>query len=213
MRSDLTEIIMVVDRSGSMASVRDDAIGGFNTFLEDQKKQPGDALLTLVLFNDGYEVVHDGVPIASVSPLTTETYVPAGMTALLDAIGKAVNQTGVRLAAIDEADRPSKVIVVILTDGQENSSREFSKSAIADILTHQKEKYSWEVIFLSSDMNAISDATTGPNAYIARGRHMKFAASSTGTRRAYGSLSKAVSSYRSGGGADLGSDLDDSDAN
>lgn len=203
MKDDLTEIIMIVDRSGSMAEIRTDAIGGFNTFLEDQKKLPGDALLTLVLFNNNYDVLYDGVPIELVEPMTEETYVPTGGTALLDAIGKAVNQAGVRLAAMDESARPSKVIVVILTDGEENSSREFSKAQISEILAHQKEKYSWEVIFLSSDMNAIADATKGPNAYMAPSSVRGFIPDSNGARMAYGSISRAVSSYRSGKGVDL----------
>lgn len=196
MRDDLTEIIMVVDQSGSMEPLRTDAIGGFNAFLADQKKQPGHANLTLVLFNTEYRVVVDGQPIQDVPPLNIDTYVPGGMTALLDAMGKAINQTGTRLATIPEPDRPGKVILVVLTDGQENSSHEFSKAKIAEMVQHQEEKYGWKVIFLSSDLNAIRDASRGANAYVRLGCCAGFAADKAGTRAAYDQASDAVSSYR-----------------
>lgn len=202
MRNDLTEIIMIVDRSGSMEPLRNDAIGGFNTFLEDQKKQSGQANLTLVLFNDGYDVVVDGKPIQEVSSLNHETYVPQGSTALLDAMGKAINQTGARLAAMDEQDRPGKVIVVVLTDGQENASHEFSKAKIAALVKQQEEQYNWKVIFLSSDMHAIQDA----GAYIRPGAVLRHAADAAGTCRSYVAASCAVSHYRATGAV---GDLDD----
>jgi len=207
MRQDLTEIIMVVDRSGSMAAVRDDAIGGFNTFLEDQKKQPGSANLTLVLFNQNYDIVLDGKPIQDVQPLTVETYVPGGMTALLDAMGRAINQTGTRLAAMEEKDRPGRVIMVVLTDGQENSSHEFSRANIAEMVKHQEEKYGWKVIFLSSDLNAIQQASTGAHAYIRMCNVVSHDADADGVLYSYSVASRAVSKYRSTG--DTG-DLNDS---
>lgn len=210
MKNDLTEIIMVVDRSGSMGPLRADAIGGFNTFLADQQKQPGQANLTLVLFNDCYNVVVDGQPIQEVQPLTTETYVPQGMTALLDAMGKAINQTGVRLAAMAEQDRPEKVIMVVLTDGEENSSHEFSKAKISEMVRHQEEKYGWKVIFLSSDLNALQEATTGANAYVKPHCYVAYAANAGGTRSAYGVASRSVTSYRSTGNTgDLDADSSD----
>ena len=203
MRNDLTEIIMIMDRSGSMAVLRNDAIGGFNTFLEDQKKQPGAANLTLVLFHQYYDVIYAGRPIQEVPPLTTETYVPGGSTALLDAMGKAINQTGARLAAMEEQNRPGKVIVVILTDGQENSSMEFNKTRIAEMVQHQEEKYGWKVIFLSSDLNAVRDA----RAYIMPGSVLGYKPDANGTRGAYGVASCAVSSYRATGNTgDLNAD-------
>jgi Mg-chelatase subunit ChlD len=189
----------VVDRSGSMGPLRDDAIGGFNTFLADQQKQPGQANLTLVLFNELYDVVHDGKSIQDVQPLTAETYVPQGMTALLDAMGKAINQTGARLAALEEQDRPGKVIVVVLTDGQENSSCEFSKAKISEMVKHQEERYGWKVIFLSSDLNAIRDASTGAHSYANPHGCALYDMSPAGTHRAYNVASRAVASYRSTG--------------
>jgi hypothetical protein len=200
MKNDLTEIIMVVDRSGSMGPLRDDAIGGFNTFLADQQVQPGQANLTLVLFNDHYDVVHNGKAIKEVPALTAETYVPTGMTALYDAVGRSINQVGKRLADLADADRPGKVILVILTDGQENSSSEFSKSQITEMIQHQQSKYSWQVVFLSSDIMAVQEAKT---LGVMDGSRGLYAASAGGTRRAYADASSSVTRYRSGGDSNL----------
>jgi hypothetical protein len=194
MNNDLTEIVMVVDRSGSMTPLREDAIGGFNTFLADQQALPGEANLTLVLFNTAYQMIHNGVAIKDVAPLTHSTYVPSGSTALLDALGKAINQTGARLAAMDEASRPGKVILVVLTDGEENSSREFTKAQITEMIQHQQDKYAWQVIFLSSDLNAVQEAKT-----LGVMNCCAFAVGSVGTRDAYGTASRSVTSYRTSG--------------
>lgn len=127
---DVTEIICVIDRSGSMESIRSDAIGGFNRFLADQQEPEDPARLTMVLFDDQYDVAYNGMDIHNVPPLTTRTFVPRGMTALLDAIGKTLNTVSARLAEIPAEDRPEKIIVAILTDGHENASREFSLPVI-----------------------------------------------------------------------------------
>ena len=125
MKSDLTDITLVVDRSGSMQEIRSDAEGGVNAFVEKQAEEPGEALLTLVQFDTEYDFVHKGVPIDKVPKYELH---PRGATALLDAVGRAINETGERLAKMAEPDRPGLVIVVIMTDGLENSSREFTKS-------------------------------------------------------------------------------------
>ena len=153
MRSDLTDITMVVDRSGSMASIRTDAEGGINTFIDQQKKEPGHALLTLVQFDTEYEFVHSGVPIERVPPFSL---VPRGATALLDAVGRAINQTGSRLAAMEEAQRPGLIIVVIVTDGQENSSREFDREQIRRMIEHQQTAYKWQFTFLAANQDAFA---------------------------------------------------------
>ena len=129
MRSDLTDITLVVDRSGSMEQVQEDAEGGVNSFIAQQAKEPGEALLTLVQFDTEYEFLHKGVPISQVPKFEL---VPRGMTALLDAVGRAMNETGERIAKMDERDRPGLVVFVVMTDGQENSSKEFSKATIKD---------------------------------------------------------------------------------
>jgi hypothetical protein len=158
MRPDLTEIAFVLDRSGSMNPIADDAIGGFNTFLTEQQALTGQARLTLVLFDHEYMVTHNNVDIRAVPPLDAKTYTPRGMTALLDAVGRTIDDIGTRLAATPEAERPAKVIVAILTDGQENASRDYTFARVADKIKHQQEKYSWEFLFLAANQDAIAAA-------------------------------------------------------
>ncbi len=155
MRPDLTDITLVVDRSGSMQAIRADAEGGVNAFVAEQAKQPGEALLTLVQFDTEYEFLHRGVPVRQVP---SYELVPRGMTALLDAVGRAVNETGERLAKMEEQDRPGLVVFVVVTDGKENSSREFSKDQIKQMITHQQEKYGWHFTFLAANQDAFSEA-------------------------------------------------------
>lgn len=135
---DCTDITILLDRTGSMASAVTDTIGGFNTFLQGQKAEPGRCLLSLVQFDDidPQEIIHDAKAIAEVPELTGETFVPRGRTPLLDALGKAIVRTGQRLAALPETDRPNKVIFVILTDGQENASREYTRPQVFDMIDH-----------------------------------------------------------------------------
>jgi len=155
MRSDLTDITLVVDRSGSMEGIRDDAQGGVNSFIAEQAKAPGEALLTLVQFDTEYEFVHKGVPIRDVGKFELH---PRGATALLDAVGRAVNETGERLARMAEADRPGLVIFVIVTDGQENSSREFNKQQVKEMIERQQNVYSWHFTFLGANQDAFAEA-------------------------------------------------------
>ncbi|MHB8862450.1 MAG: vWA domain-containing protein [Pirellulaceae bacterium] len=155
MRSDLTDITLVVDRSGSMGSIRADAEGGVNAFVAEQAKQPGEALLTLVQFDTEYEFLHRGVPVQQVPPYEL---VPRGMTALLDAVGRAINETGERLAKMQEEDRPGLVVFVVMTDGEENSSKEFSRDQIKQLITQQQEKYNWHFTFLGANQDAFAEA-------------------------------------------------------
>ena len=150
MKSDLTDITLVVDRSGSMEQVREDAEGGVNSFIEQQVKEPGEALLTLVQFDTEYEFVHKGVPITEVPRYQL---VPRGMTALLDAVGRAINETGERLAKMDDRDRPGLVVFVVMTDGLENSSKEFSKSDVKAMIERQQDKYNWHFTFLGANQD------------------------------------------------------------
>lgn len=154
MRADLADITLVVDRSGSMQSIREDAEGGVNSFITGQVKQPGEARLTLVQFDTEYEFVHRGVPVGQVPPYQL---VPRGSTALLDAVGRAINETGARLAAMNEADRPGLVVFVVVTDGQENSSREFTRAAIREMIEHQQTHYSWQFTFLGANQDAFAE--------------------------------------------------------
>lgn len=132
-----------------------DAEGGLNRFVEDQKKLPGEAVFTLVQFDNEYEFVHRAVPIAQVPHCSL---VPRGSTALLDAVGRAIVETGERLAKMAESDRPGLVVFVILTDGQENSSREFSKSKVQEMISHQQDVYKWQFIYLGANQNAFAEA-------------------------------------------------------
>jgi len=157
MRTDLTDITMVIDRSGSMDSIKTDAEGGINTFIESQKSEPGEALLTLVQFDTEYEFVHQGVPIGSVPKFKL---VPRGSTALLDAVGRAISEAGTRLAAIEEAQRPGLVVFVIVTDGAENSSKEFTREKIREMIEHQQSAYKWQFTFLAANQDAFAEGAS-----------------------------------------------------
>lgn len=158
MNENLVEIVCVIDRSGSMESIRSDAIGGFNAFLKGQKEVEGEARLSLVLFNDTYELVQERVDINAVSPLDEKTYVPGGSTAMFDAIGRTIDDVGNRLSETPEEERPGKVIVAILTDGLENSSRVYTSYKISDMIRHQQEAYNWDFMYLGANQDAIAEA-------------------------------------------------------
>lgn len=196
MKDNLTEIILILDRSGSMCPLTRDTIGGFNSFIENQKKVDGEAKITTVLFNEEYKLLHDGVDINDISPLTETEYITGGMTALYDAVGKTINNVGVRLSGTAEEERPSKVIVVIITDGEENSSREFTKDKVKEMITHQTEKYNWEFVFLGAN---IDSASVGSGIGISVDRSIDYAASSKGVESVYCALDCALSDYRSTG--------------
>jgi len=193
MRKELTEIVCVVDRSGSMGAMRREAIGGFNAFLSAQKAEPGEAVLTLVLFDHEYELVHDAVPIAQVPPLDGETYEPRGTTALLDAVGRTIDDVGRRLAGTPEPQRPDKVIVAILTDGLENASQDYTHRKVAKMIAHQREKYSWEFVFLAANQDAIA---TAARMSIDAADAIGFAGTAEGVRDAYVCMSSEVSRRR-----------------
>lgn len=162
-KQDSTLITVILDRSGSMGDVpgmREATIAGFNEFLQGQKSAPGAAQITLVQFDDHYQVDYLAVDIKGAPQLSHATYVPRGGTALLDAIGQTIIQTGKTLADLPEASRPSKVLMVIDTDGKENASREFNKLQIADMIREQTEKYSWEFVFLAANQDAIMTAAS-----------------------------------------------------
>ncbi len=193
MKEELTEIISIVDRSGSMQSILDDAIGGFNTFLRSQQDQPGEAKLSLILFDHEYQIVHQAVDIQQVKPLDRETYVPRGMTALLDAVGKTIDAVGERLAATAESEKPSQVIVSILTDGYENASQTYSKPKVAEMIKHQTEKYNWAFEFQAANMDAFAAAK---ELSIAPDRVVQFEATGEGVRDAFVQQSQRISAMR-----------------
>ncbi len=154
-----THITFVLDRSGSMQSIVSDTIGGFNRFLEEQQQAPGRATMTLVQFDHEYEPLLVVAPLSEARPLSPRTYRPRGSTALLDAIGRAIDETGQSLAAMNEPDRPSTVLFVILTDGQENASRVFTRERVFDMISHQRAQYQWQFVFLGANQDAIAEAS------------------------------------------------------
>lgn len=195
MNDNLTDITIVLDRSGSMSVVRDDTIGGFNTFLKEQQAQPSAANLTFVQFDDQYEVVHLGVPIKDVPELDALTFVPRGWTALLDAIGRSINDTGARIAKMEHYNRPAKVIFVIITDGAENRSTEFTHDKIKEMIKLQTETYNWDFVFLGANQDAIS---VGSSMGMLRGNSMTYSSNAIGTQNVFSSVAEKMSSYRSG---------------
>lgn len=154
-----TLITVILDRSGSMGPLQQATIAGFNEFLKGQQAAPGEAQISLIQFDNAYEVNYLARPIKEAPPLTAETYQPRGSTALYDAIGRTIIQTGATLAGLPEASRPSKVIVVIDTDGEENASQEFSGKQINTMIREQTDKYAWEFIFLGANQDAILSAS------------------------------------------------------
>jgi uncharacterized protein YegL len=190
-----THIAVVLDRSGSMQIVQDDTIGGFNQFLVDQLAVDGKATITLAQFDDVYELLLDMVDLADAQPLNKDTFVPRGMTALLDAIGKTINSVGAKLAAMTESDRPEKVVFAIITDGQENASRTFDRAKVFEMIRHQEDKYQWQFVFIGANQDAID---AGGSIGISAMRCLTYKTTSIGTQNAYASLGATVSSYRAG---------------
>ena len=202
MKNDYTHIAVILDRTGSMETIRDDTIGGFNAFLHAQKGAPGLASLTLVQFDsqDPYEIVYHFKALAEVPELTRETFVPRANTPLLDAIGRGINDLEKSLADKTEAERPSRVVMVLITDGQENASREFRKDQIEKMIKEKQEKAAWQFVFLSADLDAIGDALASGVRAASTLAHDK---DSHGVGAAWASLSRSVSDYRSGNKEDV----------
>lgn len=193
MKENLTELVFILDRSGSMSALTDDTIGGFNSLIESQKAEEGEAFVTTVLFDDKYELLHDHVNIKDVQPLTRKEYFARGMTALLDAIGRTINTIGERLAKTPEEERPSRVVIAITTDGFENASKEFTKKQIKDMIEHQQSKYSWVFMFLGANMDAVSEAESlGIRGTMAR----TYTNSSRGVETVYTAMSASMSLAR-----------------
>lgn len=196
-----TVVGVVLDRSGSMSSIQGPTIKGFNELIAGQVLAPGVAWLYLAQFDHEYDVIHDMTPMAKVPPLTAATYQPRGNTALLDAIGKTIDDIGMRLKAMPEDFRPGKVVIAIMTDGEENASRKFTRSQVFDMISHQRERYSWQFLFMGANQDAIKNAATigihASNAAL-------YSATALGTENAFALTSGVLRSYRAAGqGASL----------
>lgn len=188
-----TKIICILDRSGSMGSMTDDAIGGFNTFLSQQQKVEGDAIMTIIQFDHEYDIICKDVNIQDVKPLNRDTYVPRGSTALYDAVGITINNEIDQLGMLPLEERCDKTLIVILTDGEENSSREFRNEQIADMIKEQREVYKWEFIFLAANQDAM---LTAQSFNISSGNAFTYTADSLGITQAYSKMSMASTKYR-----------------
>ncbi|OEF96569.1 vWA domain-containing protein [Desulfuribacillus alkaliarsenatis] len=189
--NDMTELIFVLDRSGSMGGLENVTISGFNELVQ-QQRYLGETLVTAVLFDDQYEILWNGIP-ADEAKLTRGHYYVRGTTALLDAVGKTILDVGQRLSRTPEQNRPAKVIVVITTDGMENASREFTYKKVKELINHQQEKYSWEFIFMGANIDAAAEAT---NLGIQEDSAYGFQASHEGIEVMYNTVCEALSEKR-----------------
>lgn len=187
-----TEIIFVIDKSGSMSNLVGDTIGGFNGFIESQKAIEGKATLTTVLFDSSWRILHNGVDLHEVKPMTTSDYIAGGMTAMLDAIGETINRVQDRHDELGE-EKPENVLFVITTDGEENSSHKFTKSQIEKMIKHQTNGHGWKFMFLGANMDAVKEATSiGISSDYATG----YTYTSKGINDVYTTMSCVTSSLR-----------------
>ena len=193
---DATEVLFILDKSGSMAHLSNDVIGGFNTFIAEQKKIEGEIFITVVAFNQKVEF-YERRNLRSIDVIEDVFHYRAdGLTALYDAVGEGIEELGKALAGIPEKERPDKIMVVIMTDGEENSSRNFNKDKIASMIEHQRSKYQWQFLFMGANIDVEKEA----GAISIPKRHTKsWALSSAGIRDAYGCASLGLSSLRKSG--------------
>lgn len=192
---DSTDITVLLDRTGSMIDQRAETISGFNAFLKEQREVPGDALFTMVQFDatDPFEVLYSAVPIDSAKELTEETFVPRGMTPLFDSFGRLIVSTGERLSAIQEEDRPSKVILVVITDGLDNSSTEYTRERVKTMVEEQEKTWNWHVVFLGANIDAVAE---GHLIGVSAAAAMSYAPASA--KAAYVAVSSNVAQLRKG---------------
>ena len=193
MKKNLTELVFILDRSGSMAGLEGDTIGGFNAMIEKQKNEPGEAYVSTVLFDNESIVIHDRVDIQKVAPMTRADYYVRGCTALLDAVGKAIQHIGNVHKYAREEDRPEKTLFVITTDGMENASREYTYDRLKMLIQRQKDKYGWEFLFLGANIDAAKEAARFG---IGADRAANYHADRQGTAVIYEAVSEAVCNVR-----------------
>ena len=195
MKKGLTELVFILDRSGSMSGLESDTIGGYNGLLEKQKQEEGEAVITTVLFDDRYELLHDRINLRGVAPITEKEYFVRGSTALLDAVGKTISKIGNAQKHTAEEERAERVLFVITTDGMENASREYSLKLVREMIERQKTRYGWEFLFLGANIDA---AETAESFGIHRDMAVNYNPDGEGTQLNYQVLSDVVTSFRDG---------------
>lgn len=193
MKKGLTEIVFILDRSGSMGGLENDTIGGFNSMIDKQREEDGEAIITTVLFDDKMKMVHDRVPISNIKKMTRKDYYVQGCTALLDALGKTIKYINTKQKEMPDDERPEKTMFIITTDGAENSSREFDFATIKKMVTKKQNKKNWEFLFIGANIDAIGAASS---IGIKANRSVNYIADAKGTAVTYACLSKAVSQMR-----------------
>ena len=193
MRKNLTEIVFILDRSGSMAGLEDDTIGGFNAMIRRQKDEPGEALVSTILFDNHSTVIHDRVDIRKVEPMTRKEYYVRGCTALLDAVGKAIHHIGNVHKYARKEDVPEHTIFVIITDGKENASHHYTAERVKQMIEKEKTKYGWEFLFLGANIDAVE---TAKDFGIGKNRAVTYVGDREGTRLNYEVVGEAVQSMR-----------------
>ena len=193
MKKNLTELVFILDKSGSMSGLEKDTIGGFNSMLEQQRKVDGECVITTVLFDNRYELLHDRIDIRAVQPMTEQEYFVGGSTALLDAIGKTIHKIGTVQKNTAEDYRAEKVMFVIITDGEENASRCYSSMQIRQMIQHQKERYGWEFIFLGANIDAVE---TAGRFGIDADRAVDYVPDGEGTELNFRIMSQTVATFR-----------------
>lgn len=193
MKKGFTELVFILDRSGSMSGLENDTIGGFNSMLQKQRAIDGECRITTVLFDHSYKLLHDRIDIGAVSPLTEKEYYVGGSTALIDAIGVTINKLVNVQKSTAEEYRAEKVMFVIITDGEENSSREYSAEKVRKMIELEKEKYGWEFVFLGANIDAVQ---TAGQFGISANRAVDYVPDSAGTTLNFEMMSQAVAQYR-----------------
>ena len=193
MKKNLTELVFILDKSGSMSGLEKDTIGGYNSLMEKQRKLDGECVITTVLFDNRYELLHDRIDLRAVTPITEKEYFVGGATALLDAIGRTIHKIAAVQEHTAEEYRAEKVMFVIITDGEENASREYSAAQVKELIKRQKERYGWEFVFLGDNIDAVE---TAGRFGIDANRAVDYVPDGRGTELNFRMMSETVAAFR-----------------
>lgn len=193
MKKNLTELVFILDKSGSMSGLEKDTIGGYNSLMEKQRKLDGECVITTVLFDNRYELLHDRIDLRAVTPITEKEYFVGGATALLDAVGRTIHKIAAVQEHTAEEYRAEKVMFVIITDGEENASREYSAAQVKELIKRQKERYGWEFVFLGANIDAVE---TAGRFGIDADRAVDYVPDGRGTELNFRMMSETVAAFR-----------------